>query len=228
MNIPEEWKSILEKMPELKELFEEQQECDEYEIVPPYFFHYFRPDNYEKCREFFCYENGQAVYKNLVDIFEATKNNYCKDNMVAAYFTVEKKEILEDELKSYVQKYINGINYFLEDEEEFYDFTKMNIKVMKKEEFDKKYDYYNIDACELHDYIGDSIIYEMPDEEQNPIACFYEPLYQIDCDYDLAHYIIWPLLGKNNEDNPFTGYKLLWENGYKPFIVDKENIVIVY
>ncbi len=228
MNIPQQWIKILDNNDELKEMFAEQNEMDEVELVPPFFFHYFRPDNYELLKEYFVgFKNGMTMYENVKEIFEATKDNYIHEDTVMAYFIPKNKEVSEENLMKLSQEYIEQSNYILEEnKEQKYDFTQLEIRKMTEDEFEKKFDYYDIDECELHDLIGDWMRDELPDEDDCPLVLFYEALYQIACDYNISHYILWPLLGIDNK-NPFSAYIKLWKFGYTPRIVSDKLMVLV-
>lgn len=230
MDIPKQWKEILVKNEELMRIFQEQKEMDHYgdEPVPPYFFHYFRPDRYEAMKGFFIdFENGIEMYEYIKEIFEATKNNYKHGDSVSAYFVPQKQDVSKEKLFEIASEYISQLNWILnENAEETYDFEKMDIKELTEKEFREQYDYENIDECDLHCIKGDWIIDMLPDIENNPLSMFSEALYQMACDYDISYYISWPLVGRKDCINPFIAYVQLWKLGYRPWVVDKSMIVM--
>ena len=88
MKIIPEWQRILDENPQINSMFLEQKKYDEYEIIPPYFLHYFRPRNYEILRKFFIpLKHGEEMFEKLKEIYDLTADN-CEQECgsVACYF----------------------------------------------------------------------------------------------------------------------------------------------
>lgn len=235
MKIPIEWKEILEKKPEIKEMFLEQESMDSYgdEPIPPYFLHYFRPNKHDILKEFFMpFSHGEEMFNRLKMIYDVTADNFeNEDGSVNAYFIPKKnKTISKIEIETIALQYMESINGILIDLEEtsLIDCNNLKIKIMKHSEFDEKYDYYDTLGCELYDAIGDWFRDLESEIKENPLTFFEEPLYNVACDYDLARYVMWTVVEKNNMNDPYEAYFNLWKYGYKPFFVSNELLVLTY
>ena len=58
------------------------------------------------------------------------------------------------------------------------------------------------------------------------IELMSEALYHISCDYDLSHYLQWPMYDTEQE-NPFHGYFALWKMGLNIHFPARDRIVLV-
>ena len=58
------------------------------------------------------------------------------------------------------------------------------------------------------------------------IGLMSEALYHIGCDYDLSHYLQWPMYDTEQE-NPFHGYFALWKMGLNIHFPARDRIVLV-
>jgi hypothetical protein len=235
MKIPKEWNGILEKDSEIKEMFLEQESIDIYgaEPIPAYFLHYFRPNKYDILKEFFMpFSHGEEIFNRLKMIYDLTADNFeNEDGSIKAYFfPKENKTIPKTEVEMMALQYTKSINDILIDLEEtsFIDCNELKVITMKRSEFDEKYDYYDTLGCELYDLTGDWFRDLESEIKENPLTFFDEPLYNVACDYDLARYVMWPVVEKNDMNDPYEAYFNLWKYGYKPFFVSNEILVLTY
>lgn len=219
-DLPKEWIDLLEKMPDVKEDFIEDKAQDMDEMIPSCFFHYFDQyyEDYKECEPFFtCFEGGKAVFDNFYGIYGDTDSNG------------EDKITHDEQIMELMKKHIKGMKYMTElNDEQYYDFDSMQIMVVSKEEYiQNKNLKYNIkEEGGLRSEISSAMLeYVLPEEEDNPISAFYEALYEQTQDDYIQYYILWPLSGKSNDENPFSAYKKLWENNISVYLVD-ENLMI--
>ena len=234
MEIVSEWQKILDENPQINEMFLEQKKYDEYEIIPPYFLHYFRPRNYGILKDFFLpFKHGQEIFEKLKEIYDVTADNYeHEDGSVAAYFIPKKDNtVSEKELKKIAKNYANSINDILEDyNEESIDINTLFLKVeiMDSQTFNDKYDEEEILEADLYEIKGEWFSdYFYDDDLDNPLKAFDEPLYNVACDYNIARYVMWPLLEINKFENPFKWYFELWKLGYRPYFITNRLLVLV-
>ncbi|WPC40109.1 hypothetical protein [Clostridium sp. JS66] len=233
MKIPKEWENVLEENQEIKEMFLEQENMDIYddEPVPPFFFHYFRPNKYDKLKGFFVpFLHGEEMFKRLKLIYDVTADEYEKeDGTIAGYFVPKKNIMLSrSELENIALKHAEGINEILTDLEErsLIDCDNLEIRIMDKREFEDKYDYYDILNCDLYDMQGDWFRDLEEEASENPLILFSESLYNIACDYDLARYVMWPLIERNDMKDPYEAYFNLWKYGYRPMFVNDKLLIL--
>lgn len=209
--LPKEWIDLLNSMPEIKDIFIEDMELNENEIIPPYFFSYFEED-FKECEPFFtCFERGKEVFNNFYELYG---DGQFKSN-----------ELDDMENILLVKKHIDAMNYLLKlDNEETYNIK--NIKEMPEREFNNEYDRYDIDNVDIenrwHNSMWDNIL---PAEKDNFLMTLVEALYQVTLDYNLIFYILWPLGKKDDVENPYKAYVELWTRGVKPYIID-ENLAV--
>lgn len=235
MRIPIEWTKILEENLELKEMFLEQKSMDKYgdEPIPTFFLHFFRPNNYDKLKGFFIpFSHGEEMFNRLKMIFDATADNYeNEDGSVDGYFIPKKdKSISKTKLENLGLKHAQSINNILTDLEEtsLVDCDNLEIKIMDRSEFDEEYEYDDTLSCELYDAKGDWFRDLESEVSENPLKLFDEHLYYIACDYDIARYVMWPLIEKNEMNDPYEAYVTLWKYGYKPFFVSDNLLILTY
>lgn len=235
MGIPIQWENLLEENLELKEMFLEQETMDRYgdEPIPPFFLHYFRPKQYSKLKEFFMpFSHGYEMFNKLKMIYDITADNYeGEDGSVAAYFIPKKDtSIAKKDLERLALQHAEAINDILRDSDEtsLIDCANLEISIISRDEFNEKYDYEDILECELHDIKGDWFIDLVSEVSENPLTFFAEPLYYIACDYNIARYVMWPIMEKVDMNNPFEAYFNLWKHGYEPNFISSQLLVLTY
>lgn len=217
MDLPQEWINVLERMPEVREVFIEDKEDDEDEMIPIYFFSYFE-DDIKECEPFFtCFERGKEVFNNFYSI-------YGSDND-------EDKTLDDEQIIDLVKKHIEGMKYLLElNDNDTYDFDNMEIKLLSKEEYiqNKNSEDINIEDNDIRNECSDSMLDNvLPEEEENPISAFHEALYEKTQNYYILYYILWPLGKIDDISNPFDAYKKLWENNIEIHLLSKDLMVAV-
>ena len=235
MNVPIEWQLVLEKKPNLKKLFLDQEKEDVYgeAPVPPYFFHYFRPNNYDAFKGLFVpFKNGKEMFKRIKEIYELTKEDY-KPQLDGSftYFKKERdKNITTEQIASLVLKCIQSLNMILKDYGQELRIREDDIEVhiMDKGTFDKMYDPDETLEADIWILVQEWDVQLEPDKEKNPLVFFNEALYQIAADYGVAKYISWPLKGRRDIEDPYKGYFDIWKLGYMLRIVNPECIILTY
>lgn len=216
-DLPQEWIELLNQMPKIKERFVEDKKVNRDEMISPYFFSYFM-DDYKLCEPFFCFERGKEVFNNLFELYGKSET---AESIV--------KNLNEDELKELIIKHINGINYLLKmEDEKTYDIRNMEIRELTGKQFEDNYYANYIEDSDVRDSCNEAMIYDvLPKDDENPISAFHEALYELTLDYNIIYYILWPLGKIDDVDNPYKGYVELWKRRIKPYIIDKNLLVVV-
>lgn len=235
MRIPMEWQLLLERQPNLKKLFVAQEKEDIYgeAPVPPYLFHYFRPDKYDLLKGLFVpFKHGKEVFNRLKEIYEVTRESYVsgmEENF--SYFRPKlKREITTKEVTPLVLRCMRDINCILKDYGQTYRVQEENImiQIMEKQEFNRKFDIDDIIGDEFIMLIEEWYVQLEPDKEKNPIVLFNEAFYQIAADRNITRYISWPITGRADLEDPYKGYFDLWKLGYVMRVVAPDFVVLTY
>ncbi len=211
-DLPQEWIDLLDTMPDIREEFIEAKLYNEDEMLSPYFFSYFEED-YKLCKPFFlCFERGEAVFNNFYSLYGTTDS--------------ESKEINDAKIQTLLRKHMEGMNYLLElRNEKTYTIEEMKFEETTYESLSNEYDFQKIDNGIVLNYITDAMLFNvLPEEEDNPVVAFLEPLYQLTGNYMVIYYILWPLGGNDDLENPFAAYIELWKQGITPYIIN-DNLV---
>lgn len=229
--VPKPWIPLLLADEEAGKLFLEQDE-NEYDddIVPPYFFHLFRPDQTQRLRPYFTpFPCGEEVFAGVKEIFDATADHYMtEDGTVYAYFVPRYRPSSETELRGMARDYVEGLNrLFILLERKPLDFEQIELREMKREEFESAYRYEETYACELNDEVGDWFAFRLEENApDHPLTEFKEAMYLMACDYWLYYFMCWPLLRIESMTNPFLPYLNFWKTGRVPVIVTPNLIVL--
>ncbi len=230
-DLPQEWIDLLEEMPDIKEQFMEDKELNEYNTVPEYFFSYF-----EKLKDsepfFTCFEGGQGVFDNFYELYGSWDDEEDEEEE-----DDDDSELSDDEILELVKKHIESLKYFLsvidldrhDYGKDYFDFDNVEVKIMNSDEYaqisdevDKYRDKNVRNLCS--DAMLDKIL---PNEDDNPIMAFDDALFeQTQNDY-ILYYILWPLGGIKDIENPFAPYEKLWEYGVDIRFVSKNLIAVV-
>ncbi|EES48950.1 MULTISPECIES: hypothetical protein [Clostridium] len=211
-DLPEEWITLLNSMPKVKNEFIDYKRANRDEMIPPYFFSYFSED-YMLCKPYFlCFERGEEVFNNFYNLFGKNEPT--------------SKEIDDIILKKLFIKRIEGINdlYKLSNER-LYNIQNMKFEKTTYDELSEEYNLHDIEEIDIKDYCSEIMWTKvLPDEKQNPICAFEEALYNLTLEYNIVYYILWPLGKKDNIENPYSPYVELWKKGIKTYVID-ENLV---
>ena len=80
-----------------------------------------------------------------------------------------------------------------------------------------------VDLDDLTEWYQEELEYRKGCED---IGLMSEALYHIGCDYDLSHYLQWPMYDTEQE-NPFHGYFALWKVGLNIHFHARDRVVLV-
>ena len=80
-----------------------------------------------------------------------------------------------------------------------------------------------VDLDDLTEWYQEDLQYRKGCED---IGLLSEALYHISCDYDLSHYLQWPMYDTEQE-NPFRGYFALWKMGLRIHFPARDRVVLV-
>lgn len=240
-NVPEEWMTLLDKMPEMKEYFIEQAQIDEFfDGVPDSFFTgcyelYFK--SYKDYEPFFtCFKRGKEVFENF---YEAFGFNDLNDDEYEKYLQEREKSKLElklneTKLKEIAKRYIKGINNIMASEdEEVYDFEEMSVRILEQEEFEEDYDtdgmqdlYFELEE-EIEDILDDNFFPDYEDSENFLLNLSTNALPEFTGNNRfIANYILWPMAETNDMENPFRPFFELWKYDIKLYITDDEILIV--
>lgn len=217
-DLPQEWIVLLNSMPGIKVQFIRDKKVNIDEMISPYFFSYFL-DNYKNCEPFFlCFERGKEVFDNLYELYGEDRSTEAMD-----------ETLHKNELNKLLIRHIEGMNYLLEMEgEPTYDIHEMEIKELSEEDFLDQYATVDIENEDMKGCCSQVMrLNILPDKEINPIVEFEEALYELTLDYNLIFYILWPLGKVDHIENPYNAYVKLWKADIKPYIINKNLLVIV-
>lgn len=214
--IPQEWIDILNTMPDVKESFIE--DYDESEPVSEYFFEYL--GSYKEYEPFFtCCERGEEVFKLFYGIFGGYDNE--QENAEPK----PKAKMSEERINELLEKHITGMNYFLDNIYlAGYNFADMQVVKMSRNDFENKYDKYEIADADINGYYTDFMFDET---NNNPLGMFVEPFYALTLNYETIFYFLWPLIKEDAVENPFMAYVELYQEDMRPYIIDEKLIVLV-
>jgi len=181
--------------------------------VPESFFSCFRPfgDGIEKV--FSVIDKGNEIAQRAKEIFMATSVGYEPGDW---YFLVKNPPDRNDEKIHYLTKnYLNSITEiagFMENEALY----NLSNKIQNIEIIDSKAPLQTNDdklELELYDMMSD---FRWQLKIENSVMLLEEALYQMTCLYDVAYYILWPLLGESSEfPDPFKASVELWKLNYE-------------
>ncbi|MBD5105721.1 MAG: hypothetical protein HDT41_01850 [Lachnospiraceae bacterium] len=220
-DLPEEWIKLVKTIPNLYDVFVEDKGLDMGEMLPVGFLSYFQ-DDYKECEPFFtCFEGGWEVFHNFYNI-------YGKD-----FDSCEEEKLSDGDIRELMKKHMKGMNSLLElcADGDSYDADSMEIKILpsieEAEEFVSDWeDWEEVECADIRQEIMNVVIDMLPDEEENPISAFWEPLYEQTQDYHILAYIMWPLMKRADIENPFEAYKMLWEHDITIYCKDKELLAV--
>ena len=104
----------------------------------------------------------------------------------------------------------------------------MDIKELSEEEFENEYDLGDIENEDIRRCCGQIMRHNvLPKASVNPIVEFEEALYELTFNYNIIFYILWPLGKVDDVENPYKAYVELWKRGIKPYIINKNLLVVV-
>lgn len=214
-DLPQEWVCLLNSMQDVKEVFIRDKKLFRNDMISPCFFSYFE-DDYKKCEPFFlCFERGKEVFDNFYELYGEDESSEPED-----------KDITENELKELLARYIYGLNYLLEMEgEAIYNIHEMDIQESNEEDLEDNYDIE--EDTDIGNCCYQSMNHNILSKVENPINEFEEALYDLTMDYNLILYILWPLGKVDDVENPYKAYVELWKRGIRPYIINKNLLVVV-
>ena len=195
-----------------------------------FLFQRFRPQGLEV--EQFCTEMGCcAIAPRLLEIFQATSSNYPSEKPFDAYFVVRAPQpATDEELLSLSNKYLNSIKEVATrisdgDSDMEAAFSALStIAIRRGCEPPAESSYLQAAVNEaLHDYFCRFQL-------GNPGATLLkEALYTMACDYNLVHYVLWPIAQANFEQNhtdPYSPYFELWKRGVDFRFEDQQSAIL--
>ena len=238
-DLPESWIEIIEKDPVLKGLWADHN--SEYEAVPEFLLGLIG-DEFERLKPIFALygEPGIDMYEKIVemkaladpDSEEGTLHKY------TGYFYVKEKgneEIAKKLVREYIQ-FMNDI-YINEFEEEAILDEDTKITFVPDEEYSKIMDELDeawmededMPESEMHESIADWFIFELDymdgcDELKDLL---WEAAYNLEESYEMSYYLMWSLVDKPAEENPFLPYYKLWCMGYTARFVAEDQVLVL-
>jgi len=214
------WQELSQSNEELSEDFASQ---DSDRPIPPFFFHYFRPNGVGLKPYFDGYPYGDEIYQRIMEIYDVT---LCNDPS-QAYFTVNSPDILtKDALTVLGEHYVQSLRNMLSD---------MKISNVISQE---KVDIHIIQGrcpSEAHKIDTAYYIYELKNDYFNSFKLDSEfmSLYRCDCiyymtcSYDLVYYVLWPLISEQSAvDKPYDAGFNLWKSGADTVFIDNKTLNI--
>ena len=241
--LPEGWIEPIQQDPLLKEIFEEHEYDLEMEAVPPFLIQDLRGGNLERLRPILALygQPGLDMLQGLLEIDEASKDTATSttptgQTAYAAYFfarfSEENKQAAIDAARTYV-KAINRI-YVEEfdedpplDEDAEIQFLSgqegRDLEEQVRQAWITGEGIQTVDLDDLTEWCQEELEYQKGCED---IGLMSEALYHIGCDYDLSHYLQWPMYDTEQE-NPFHGYFALWKMGLNIHFPARDRIVLV-
>ncbi len=206
-----------------KELSEDFASRDSNEPIPPYFFHYFRPDGNGLEPYFKKHPYGDEIFQRIQKIYDATSKN--KENYM--YFIVQYPEIMtKEELIRLGSRYIQSIRDILHDmggpNTLFSD--EVTVLVIPGE---CPEDLRNNDISgEIYTILGD-YFRNFTSDSEFMLLSYGDCLYYMACNYDLVHYILWPLVAKQSAvSEPYAASFDLWKHDAKAVFIDSNTLHI--
>lgn len=200
-----------------------------------FFFQRFRPDG-EGIAEFCSDMNCDAIAPRLIEMFRATANSYKSGNSVDPYFVVrDVPSSSEEELKPLALAYIESLkrisprcedNEADEDEfvsmESYFELSPI-IEIARGEKAPLESSDIEISVyLALNDYFAACKI-------SKEASLLTEALYTMANNYNLSHYVLWPMLQETLDktlEDPYSKYFELWRRGVNPFFEDDHKCVL--
>jgi hypothetical protein len=238
------WKSLFPEDEELMAYWEEVlKEEEAAELLPPRFFHKFRPSGDGLERVFDVLPEGRAIHRRLLEIYEATADS--EDY----YFIVRNpRPLTRVELERLAKAYLDTViamikacrgyydNDFLDDleanppalqllegvapESHQDDDFSGSIYELKSEfisfiERDPEEKPQKVLSVSEFLALRKSLDYKPADEREDAEKSYYysEALYQMACLYDIEHYVLWPWQKRSPLDDAFKVFIDLWKHG---------------
>ena len=240
--LPDGWTELIQQDPLLKEIFDEHEYDLEREAVPPFLIQELRGGNMDHLRPILALYGppGLDMLQGLLEIDEASRDTATTTTLsgqtaYAAYFFARFSEENRQAAIAAARTYIRAINrgYVEEFEEEPPLDEDGNIEFLSGQEgrdFEEQVrqawihgsGVQEVDLDELTEWYQE-LEYRKGCED---IGLMSEALYHISCDYDLSHYLQWPMYDTQRE-NPFQGYFALWKMGLNIHFPARDRVVLV-
>jgi hypothetical protein len=240
--LPDGWTEIIQQDPVLKEIFEEHEYDLEMEAVPPFLIQELRGGDLDRLRPILALYGppGLEMLRGLLEIDQvsrdtATSTTPTGQTAYAAYFFARFSEENEQAAIDAARTYVKAIDriYVEEFDEDPPLDGNASIEFLSGQEgrdFEEQVrqvwitgeGIQTVDLDELTEWYQE-LEYREGCED---IELMSEALYHISCDYDLSHYLQWPMYDTEQE-NPFHGYFALWKMGLNIYFPARDRIVLV-
>lgn len=202
-----------------------------------FLFQRFRPDG-EGIEEFCADMNCEAIAPRLLEMFRATADSYKTGNSVDAYFVVrDVPSSSDEELKTLAIAYIESLKQISpgsendeadDDDDEFvsmetYFESTPTIEIARGEKAPLESSDIEISVyLALNDYFASFAF-------SKEASLLTEALYTMSNNYNLANYVLWPMVQRNQDkslEDPYSKYFELWRRGVNPFFEDDHKCVL--
>lgn len=200
-----------------------------------FLFQRFRPDG-EGIAEFCADMNCDAIAPRLLEMFRATANSFKTGDSVDAYFVVrDVPSSSDEELKPLALAYIESLKQISpridDDEADDDEFVSMEtyfestptIEIARGEKAPLESSDIEISVyLALNDYFAS---FKLSKEA----SLLTEALYTTSNNYNLANYVLWPMVQQNQDsakEDPYSKYFELWRRGVNPFFEDDRKCVL--
>jgi hypothetical protein len=202
-----------------------------------FLFQRFRPDG-EGIEEFCADMNCEAIAPRLLEMFRATADSYKTGNSVDAYFVVrEVPSSSDEELMALTLAYIESLKEISprseddeaddEDDEfvslETYFESTPTIEIARGEKAPLESSDIEISVyLALNDYFASFAL-------SKEASLLTEALYTMSNNYNLANYVLWPMVQQKQDkslEDPYSKYFELWRRGVNPFFEDDHKCVL--
>lgn len=201
-----------------------------------FLFQRFRPDG-EGIAEFCADMNCDPIAPRLLELFRATANSYKTENSVDAYFVIrDVPSSSDEELKRLALAYIESLKQIsprseddeADDDDEFvsmesYFESTPTVDIARGEKAPLESSDIEISVyLSLNDYFAS---FKLSKEA----SLLTEALYTMSNNYNIANYILWPMVQQNHDkelDDPYSKYFELWRRGVNPFFEDDHKCVL--
>jgi len=192
-----------------------------------YLFQCFRPDGDgldEFCSDLAC---SDEMLHRLQEIFRITKDGYRTETALDVYFVVHKPVASSDEeLTTLTAIYLDSLVKIARTSEyaelATYFQTPPTLSV-KRGTFQAGPDNNDI-QLDVYDMLNDySRRFPIP----NPnIQILREALYTMACDYNLAHFVVWPEAVVHDHEDPYSKYFELWKRGAQVSFQELDGVIV--
>ena len=231
MDLATYWKELSKNDEFLKESFEEYIDLSAGEtVVPPFFFHCFRPTGEGLEIYFDKHPYGKEIFTRLKKIFDVTATNPPN----TAYFVVENAKVLtEAQIITLAKSYIQSMRDILQcmNDKSVLSTEEITINIIKgcSPRCDNHYHITNDNNNTHH------AIYEIKGEYFNNFKTNNEfiilhdcdCIYYMACDYDLVYYVLWPLFAEQSTiHNPYDAGFKLWQYDLEAVFMDNKTLNI--